>query len=269
MSPLLILDSVTHLKPEHRGRAAYCASHGGVYAATYAATLGISALILNDAGVGRDQAGIAGLDVLDRLDVPAAAISYQSARIGDGNDGFARGILSYVNSAAKMRGLTPGLACADALRLLAALPLPPSPPPQPIQESRFEIPHAGPTRIIGIDSTSLVTAADIGAIVITGSHGGLLGNKPETAIKVAARAAVFNDAGIGIDNAGLSRLPALDISSIAGACVSHTTARIGDARSTYEDGVISAVNATAAKLGGAVRQTCGEFVGAMVAGAGR
>ena len=262
LSNLLILDSVTHLKPEHRARAAYCASHGGVYAAYYAAKLGIGALIVNDAGVGRDRAGIAGLGLLDSLGVPAAAISYQSARIGDGNDGLARGVLSLVNAAAKKIGLFPELTCADALRMLSSRALTPAPLPMPIRESRFNIrePAHGACRVIGVDSNGLVTATDVGAIVITGSHGGLLGGSPATAIKFDARAAVFNDAGIGIDNAGVSRLAALDARGIAGACVSYMSARIGDARSTYEDGVISAVNATAAGLGGNVGQTCKEFV---------
>ena len=50
---------------------------------------------------------------------------------------------------------------------------------------------------------------------------------------------------IGIDEAGVSRLPALDARGIAAATVSAAGARIGDARSTYEDGVLSRVNTRA------------------------
>ncbi len=63
------------------------------------------------------------------------------------------------------------------------------------------------------------------------------------------RAAFYNDAGIGVDEAGVSRLPALDARGIAAATVSAASARIGDARSTYEDGILSRVNARAAALG--------------------
>jgi hypothetical protein len=87
------------------------------------------------------------------------------------------------------------------------------------------------------------------SIVITGSHGGLLGGRPETALKYDVFGALYNDAGIGKDGAGTSRLPALDARGIAAATVSAASARIGDARSTYEDGVISRVNASAAALG--------------------
>src|SRR4029077_14992782 len=86
-------------------------------------------------------------------------------------------------------------------------------------------------------------------IVITGSQGGLLGGRPETALKYDVRAAFYNDAGIGIDEAGVSRLPALDQCGIAAATVSAASARIGDARSTYEDGILSRVNARAVALG--------------------
>ena len=63
----LILDSVTVFPPDARGRAAIAASHGGVYAAYLAAKAGMKAVILCDAGVGREHAGIGGLDWLDGL----------------------------------------------------------------------------------------------------------------------------------------------------------------------------------------------------------
>ena len=55
--------------------------------------------------------------------------------------------------------------------------------------------------------------------------------------------------GIGKDEAGVSRLPALAARGIAAATVSAASARIGDARSTYEDGIVSRVNTRAAALG--------------------
>ena len=52
---------------------------------------------------------------------------------------------------------------------------------------------------------------------------------------------------------------------IAAACVSCFSARIGDARSTYEDGYVSAINDIARRWGGAVGQSCKEFVAAIAA----
>ena len=74
------------------------------------------------------------------------------------------------------------------------------------------------------------------------------------------RAAFYNDAGIGIDEAGVSRLPALDRRGIAAATVAAESARIGDARSSYEDGVLSRVNSCAGALGLRPRMTAREAV---------
>jgi hypothetical protein len=268
LTQYIVLDSVTHLKPEHRGRTAFCASHGGSYAGYYAAKQGIGAVILNDAGIGREQAGIAGLMLLEHLGVPAAAVGNMSARIGDGADGERGGILSFVNERARRLGLEPGMPCRRALEILADAQLSPAPKPAAQDEARFNIAEASRdrVRVFGIDSNALVVPQDAGHIAVTGSHGGLLSNRPETAIKVDVFAAVYNDAGFGLDNAGISRLPALEARGIAGACVSCFSARIGDARSTYEDGFVSALNATARRHGGEIGQSCREFIARMVEG---
>jgi hypothetical protein len=130
----------------------------------------------------------------------------------------------------------------------------------PIQSEARSILEAGPPRVWAIDSASLARPEDAGCILVTGSHGGLLGGKPETALKVEALAALFNDAGTGRDRAGLTRLPALDRRGIAAATVSAESARIGDARSTYEDGIVSAVNRTAAQIGAVVGMSARAFV---------
>lgn len=265
--PTIVLDSVTHLTADHRGAVVYAASHGGTYAAAYAAAKGVAAIVLNDAGIGRERAGIAGLDLLGGLGVPAATVSHTTARIGDGRHGATQGTLSAVNAPAAALGLVAAMTCSEALALLAAATLTPAPKPHLDDEARTEVAsrvHAD-ARIIVIDSASLVTAADAGTVVVTASHGGLLGGKPETAIKVPVFAAVYNDAGIGIDNAGVSRLPALDARGIAGACVSAFSARIGDGMSTYRDGYISALNVTAVRHGGAIGQSAVDFCDAMLA----
>jgi hypothetical protein len=264
--PPLILDSVTHLTDAHRGAVAYAASHGGHYAAYYAATKGVAAIILNDAGIGRERVGIAGCGFLDTLGVPSATVASKSAMIGDGRDGPEHGILSHVNARAADCGLKLGMPCREALDILSRAKLAPAPTPPPEDEHRVEVSKAaqGDRKVILIDSASLVLPTDTRNVVITGSHGGLLGGKAATAIKYDVLASVYNDAGFGKNDAGISRLSALDARGIAAACVSHFSARIGDARSTYEDGFISAINATAERRGALVGQPCREFVIAML-----
>lgn len=262
----LVLDSVTHLPADAAGTVALCASHGGVYAAWYAARRGLAALILHDAGVGRDRAGIGGLDWLAARGIPGACIGHMTARIGDGADMLARGRLTFVNAPAVALGLVPGMAAAEALELLAAADLPPAAAAGAMEEARREIAGAGRkgVRVLALDSNGLVGPEDAGQIVVTGSHGGLLGGRPETAVKAQVAAALYNDAGIGIDAAGISRLPALEARGIAGACVSADSARIGDAMSTWEDGVISALNPLAAARGGRIGQSARDFVAALL-----
>jgi hypothetical protein len=55
-------------------------------------------------------------------------------------------------------------------------------------------------------------------------------------VKAPVAAAFFNDAGVGKDEAGLSRLPLLDRMGIPGMTVSSDSARIGFGDETYRRG---------------------------------
>ena len=247
-APIVVADSITRVaEAEARGAVIVNASHGGIYAAYLAANLGAAAAIFSDAGVGRDRAGIAGLDYLQELGIAAATIGHDTARIGDGADMMARGVITHANALAAALGGRPGMSCRDAATRLQAAE-PPRRAPPPTLEAAFLLIADAP-QVWALDSASLVAPEHRDAIVLTGSHGGLLGGRPETALKYDVRAAFYNDAGIGIDEAGVSRLPALDQRGIAAATVAAASARIGDARSTYEDGILSRVNARAAALG--------------------
>jgi hypothetical protein len=255
---IIVADSVTRLDERARGAVLVAGSHGGVYAAYLAAKAGIRGAILNDAGVGKDAAGIGGLSWLEGLGIAAATIGHETARIGDGADMMARGRLTHANAIARKLGCRPGLACAEAAALLLGAPEPTRAPPEASESRRLL--RAGSVPVAALDSASLVTPEDGRSVLCIGSHGGLLGGRPETALKYDARAALFNDAGIGIDRAGVSRLPALDRRGIAAATVAAASARIGDGVSTYEDGVVSAVNDTAAALGAAVGMSAKAFI---------
>lgn len=245
----LVFDSATLFKRAAAGRVAICASHGGVFAAYLAAKAEVRAVILNDAGVGRDSAGVAGLFWLDGLGIAACAVDHQSARIGDGRDMMQSGILSTANNIAATLGCRPGMPVAEAAALLGKIAEAVRRPLPEIGETRRRIANSGHREVWALDSVSLEKDEDRRKILVTGSHGGLLGGDPSSAIKVDAFAAFFNDAGGGKDGAGFTRLQALDSRGVAAATVSAATARIGDGLSTYETGVTSRVNATAKHLG--------------------
>jgi len=63
---------------------------------------------------------------------------------------------------------------------------------------------------------------------------------------------MFNDAGFGADRGGVLALPELDREGIAALAVAAHSARIGDGRSTLQDGMISDANTTAYRLGARV-----------------
>jgi len=254
---IVVADSVTRLGPAQRGAVLVAGSHGGVYAAWLAAKAGLRAVILNDAGVGLDRAGIAGLDYLDALPMAAATVAHDSARIGDGADMTARGIVSHVNAAALGLGCAPGQTCMEAARRMLAAPLPTAKPPAFAETRHLVRAEPGEVKVWALDSASLVRPEDAGQIVLLGSHGG---GAPENALKADCRAAIFNDAGIGIDGAGIARLPALDARGIAAATVRADSARIGDGRSSWNTGILSAVNARAAAAGGRVGMTAQALV---------
>ncbi len=243
---IVIADSITRVGPEAAGAVVVNASHGGVYAAYLAAKRHAAAAIFNDAGVGRDRAGIGGLDYLEDFGIAAATVGHATARIGDGSDMMARGVITHANRRAISLGVRPGQSCRDAAAALQQAPPSHRAPPEALEAAFLLI--SEPPQVWALDSASLVLPEHRDAIVVTGSHGGLLGGRPETALKYDVRGALYNDAGIGIDAAGTSRLPALDARGIAAATVSAASARIGDARSTYEDGIISRVNVRAAAL---------------------
>jgi hypothetical protein len=258
LSPILTADSITRVGAEVAGAVVVNGSHGGIYSAYLAGKLRVAAAIFNDAGVGRDQAGIAGLEFLEGFGVPAAAVGCETARIGDGADMMARGLVTHANASAQALGCRPGMACRDAAATLRrAGPGAREPPPE--REGALILFPESPAAW-ALDSASLVGAEHIGTVVVTGSHGGLLGGRPDTALKYDALAALFNDAGIGIDEAGITRLPALNARGIAAGTVAAASARIGDARSTYKDGILSRVNPCAAALGITPGMTAGEFV---------
>jgi uncharacterized protein YunC (DUF1805 family) len=261
MHPPLVRDSATQFDAPARGQVAVCGSHGGLYAAWLAARAGVRAVVFNDAGIGRSASGVGGVYWLGGLGIAACAVDFQSARIADGADTMANGVLSTVNDAAAALGCRPGQPVREAVAHLAHAHHAAQPLAIPdIGETRASIANVGHRPAWALDSVALVEPRDARSIVVTGSHGGLLGGKPDAILAVDVFAAFFNDAGGGKDGAGYARLPTLDPRGIAAATVWSGSARIGDGRSTYEDGVLSRVNDTAARLGVTEGMTAREAV---------
>ena len=120
-------------------------------------------------------------------------------------------------------------------------------------------------RLRRVDSiTELAPGVDAGCVAVSGSHGGI--SSAQYALAARPCMAVFNDAGIGLDQAGVAALPFLQDKGVAACAVSHQSARIGDARSTWATGVITHCNALAQALGAAPGRPCAELVQRLTSG---
>ncbi|MEX1035882.1 MAG: hypothetical protein WDZ54_07995 [Sneathiella sp.] len=245
----LLLDSITDANEGMKGRIVISGSHGGIYPATLASAAELQSVLFNDAGIGLEKAGISGVLALANIGMAAAAVDCRSCLIGSAQDTLDRGVISVVNSVAESCGVEPGMSVPEALKALAQAP-----------QTEYHLPHIEEARhetvlernglpVVLVDSASLVTPEDANKIIITGSHGGLIGGNPDRALKALAMVAVFNDAGAVTDEVGISRLPALNDRGVSAVTVSHESARIGDAQSAFETGIISSANARACHAG--------------------
>lgn len=119
---VVLVDSITQIVPADAGAVVVTGSHGGTSAAGFAAGVAARLYVFNDAGVGKDRAGLAGLDLLDRAGIAACAVSHDSARIGDAADTLASGIVSAANPGAAALGIVCGEGLRSALVRLGGAP---------------------------------------------------------------------------------------------------------------------------------------------------
>jgi hypothetical protein len=242
----IVVDSVTHLGERGHGQVVVSGSHGGRYSALYSVGAGAVAVVLNDAGVGKDGAGISGLEAMQELGLGAAVVSYLSARIGDAGDTLRNGTISHCNEVATAAGVRPDMAAAEAVELLAAAagaPAADNPTPE-LRPLRLVEDMEPPTVVC--DSMSQAREDQAGRVVVSGSHGGDMGGRHAPPGLLAA---FFNDAGSGKERAGIARLPLLDEMGIAAATAGHLSARIGDGEDTLRSGKITHVNRHGEQIG--------------------
>lgn len=117
--PIWGMDSIAAIAPAHEGAIVLTGSHGGQSAGEYALKFPLHAVLFNDAGIGKDEAGVVALAMLQAKGIPAAAIAHTTGRIGDALDMWDHGYLSRVNAAAVKAGLEEGMSAREAARRLA------------------------------------------------------------------------------------------------------------------------------------------------------
>jgi hypothetical protein len=111
MTPLRVVDSITELGPQDVDCLAVSGSHGGISSARYALAARPRLSIFNDAGVGKEAAGLAALPFLQSHGLAACTVSHDSARIGEAASTLADGVVSHENLLAQALGVRVGQRC--------------------------------------------------------------------------------------------------------------------------------------------------------------
>ncbi|WP_280399034.1 hypothetical protein [Nocardia carnea] len=127
---IVVMDSMSQVETGDTGRILVAASNGGQESGRLAIEIAPALAVFNDAGIGKDDAGIAGVVAMGQAGVPGAAVGHESAEISNGMDMWQHGILSYVNGPARAAGLRVGETVHAAVRAFARrlAPIPHDPP---------------------------------------------------------------------------------------------------------------------------------------------
>ncbi len=113
---VVLMDSIAYADDNDAGQVVVAGSHGGRSSGRFAIAYPLAACFLNDAGLGKDDAGIASLAMLEELGRPGAVYDSNSARIGDSADAWECGVISRVNATAGRLGFVAGERVSDAIR---------------------------------------------------------------------------------------------------------------------------------------------------------
>ena len=112
---VVLMDSIAYADDTDAGQIVVAGSHGGRSSGRFALDFPLEICFLNDAGVGKDNAGLASLAMFDEIGRAGATYDSNSARIGDAADAWENGVISHVNRTAAGLGFVAGERVADAI----------------------------------------------------------------------------------------------------------------------------------------------------------
>jgi len=255
---VILLDSLGDLQPSNSRPILVCASHCGDNG-TFARKLKnchVKAVFLNNAGIGKNQAGISGLTHYEAENILACAVDHYSAEIGVARDTWESGIISHTNIMAEDAGIQIGdsvkKAVAKIINIIDKASL--------IQKNKsfeslineekensckVDLKKQIQTQIDGVsitvtDSITFLNESNAGDIVVCGSHGGV--SAGHYAQKHRIKAVFFNDAGIGKNSAGVKSLESLSDAGILACTVDCMSAEIFNGQDILDNGIITVCN---------------------------
>jgi len=253
---VILLDSLGDLQPNNISPILVCASHCGDNGA-FARKLKncrVKAVFLNNAGIGKNQAGISGLPHYAAEGILACAVDHNSAEIGVASDTWESGIISHTNTLVKEAGIQPGDSVQGAVARIIntfdkSSQIQTNKPIETVldenKDSKVDLKKQIQTQIDGVsitvtDSITFLNENNAGDIVVCGSHGGV--SAGHYAQKLQLKAVFFNDAGIGKNNAGIKSLDSLSDAGILACTVDCISAEIFNGQDILDNGIITACN---------------------------
>ena len=252
---VILLDSLGDLQPDNTSPILVCASHCGDNG-TFARKLTnchVRAVFLNNAGIGKNEAGISGLAHYEAAHILACAVDHNSAEIGVARDTWESGIISHTNTLAEKAGIHYGDSVQEVISKIINLPSfthknkdaeslsneVKENSSKPDLKKQFQTQINGVTITVA-DSITFLNESNVGDIVVCGSHGGV--SAGEYAQKHQLKAVFFNDAGIGKNNAGIKSLDTLSDAGILVCTVDCMSAEIFNGQDMLDNGIISVCN---------------------------
>jgi uncharacterized protein YunC (DUF1805 family) len=256
---VVLLDSLGDLQPGNTSPILVCGSHcgGNRDLARNVKNCHVKAVFLNNAGVGKNQAGIRGLTHYEAENILACAVDHNSAEIGIARDIWKCGTISHTSPQAEAAGIQIGNSVKEAVaKIINSSKLLFSTQKSKSFESliknevkdnssKADFKKQTQTQIDGVgitvtDSITFLNKNNSGDIVVCGSHGGL--SAGEYAQKHRVKAVFFNDAGIGKNNAGVKSLESLSDAGILACTVDCMSAEIFNGQDILANGIITVCN---------------------------
>jgi len=253
---VILLDSLGDLQPDNTNPILVCASHCGDNGAfaRKVKSCHVKAVFLNNAGIGKNQAGISGLAHYQAENVLACAVDHNSAEIGVARDTWGSGIISHTNTLAEEAGIQPGDSVQEAVSRIIKIIDKTSliqknknseSPVDENKDSKVALKKQVKALIDGVtitvtDSITFLNESNAGDIVVCGSHGGV--SAGHYAQKHQLKAVFFNDAGIGKNNAGIKSLESLSDAGILACTVDCMSAEIFNGQDVLDNGIITVCN---------------------------
>ena len=210
-------------------------------------TRGIKAVIATDAGIGKDDAGISGLKHGETIGVPVATIAVMSADTSNGRSTLL-GEISRVNAQARALGIAPGMVAYEAAERLAKAPAgKPIPTPLGSEEAAVVVEQTVRGRIWATPGTTAIKEQIPNDVICSGANSSRVFS--DGVLRMAAKGAIANDAGIAKNNSAVEGVKLLGERGIPAAAAATMSARLGEGLSTWNDGVVSVFNPVAAARG--------------------